>query len=108
MLRSFNYAVEALVQEDGSLSDRERAVMSAWEQLASEGFLRGYEETVRPKMAQLLPRPGDMEGLLDVFQVDKAVYELGYELNNRPDWAKIPFRALQSLCGLQEGCTGPT
>jgi maltose alpha-D-glucosyltransferase / alpha-amylase len=103
MLRSFNYAVEALAQEEGSLSDPERAVLSAWEELASEGFLRGYEETVRAKMAHLLPPAGDMAGLLDVFQVDKAVYELGYELNNRPTWAKIPLRALQSLCGLREG-----
>jgi maltose alpha-D-glucosyltransferase/alpha-amylase len=32
--------------------------------------------------------------MLDAYQLDKAAYELGYELNNRPDWVEIPLRGL--------------
>ena len=35
--------------------------------------------------------------LLDLFLIDKALYELNYELNNRPDWVRIPLRGLAEL-----------
>jgi len=100
MLRSFSYAAEALAQKDGPLTDAEKAMVSAWEQLASEAFLGGYEHIMRGSHAGLLLPPEGLTDLLRVFQADKAVYELGYELNNRPGWVKIPLHALQSLCGL--------
>jgi predicted trehalose synthase len=37
--------------------------------------------------------------LLDLFLLDKALYELNYELNNRPEWARIPLRGLSELLG---------
>jgi maltose alpha-D-glucosyltransferase/alpha-amylase len=46
----------------------------------------------------ILPRdPQELERLLDVYLLEKAIYELGYELGNRPAWAAIPLRGLLQL-----------
>ena len=77
-------------------SGREAAARSAhWEELARERFLEGYHEAVD---STLLP-PGQQatEQLLAVFELEKAVYELRYELNNRPDWVAIPVAGIVRL-----------
>jgi maltose alpha-D-glucosyltransferase/alpha-amylase len=52
------------------------------------------------KDASIVPdERGEFERMLKVFLLDKAVYELGYELNNRPEWAVIPMKGLESLLG---------
>ena len=58
-------------------------------------FLESYLETVD---ASLLP-PGEaaIERLLAVFELEKAVYELRYELDNRPDWVGIPVAGIERL-----------
>jgi maltose alpha-D-glucosyltransferase / alpha-amylase len=48
-----------------------------------------------------VPARKDWELVLKVFLMEKAVYELGYELNNRPDWAAIPMKGILRL--LREG-----
>ena len=66
-----------------------------WEQRAREAFLDGYFETVD---SSLLPPSQDaIHKLLSVFELEKAVYELRYELNNRPDWVKIPVAGILRL-----------
>jgi predicted trehalose synthase len=58
-------------------------------------FLDGYLATVDPS---LLPNGHvGIERLLTVFELEKAVYELRYELDNRPDWVGIPVAAIQRL-----------
>ena len=57
---------------------------------ASE-FLAGYRATIDPT---LVPSGSSMDKLLAVFELEKAVYELRYELNNRPDWVKIPVAGI--------------
>lgn len=48
-----------------------------------------------------LPRnPQELEILSDVYLLEKAIYELGYELNNRPDWVEIPLRGILQLLGI--------
>ena len=86
MLRSFAYAVSAVEILRGT------AAPEGWEQRAREEFLTGYNETVD---ASLLPA-GDaaFERLLTVFELEKAVYELRYELNNRPEWIHIPVAGI--------------
>ncbi|HET7571754.1 MAG TPA: phosphotransferase [Gaiellaceae bacterium] len=89
MLRSFAYAATA------STLDRGVEPPADWEERARERFLDGYLETVDPT---LLP-PGQLavERLLSVYELEKAVYELRYELDNRPDWVRIPVAGIQRL-----------
>jgi predicted trehalose synthase len=62
-----------------------------WEERARQEFLDGYRETIDPS---LVPDGSSMEKLLSVFELEKAVYELRYELNNRPDWVRIPVAGI--------------
>ena len=68
---------------------------TGWEEQAREDFLEAYLEAVDPS---LLPagRPAT-EKLLPIFELEKAVYELRYELNNRPDWVPIPVAGIARL-----------
>jgi maltokinase len=89
MLRSFAYAASAL----SLLRDTEPP--EGWEEQARARFLEGYFETVDPA---LLPAgQAAIDRILSVFELEKAVYELRYELDNRPDWVGIPVRGIQRL-----------
>jgi maltokinase len=89
MLRSFAYAASA-----ASLL-RSVEVPENWEDRARDQFLDGYLATVDPS---LLPSGhAAIERLLAVFELEKAVYELRYELDNRPDWVQIPVAGIQRL-----------
>jgi trehalose synthase-fused probable maltokinase len=89
MLRSFAYAATA------AELTRDAEIPDSWEEQARDRFLESYLETVD---ATLLP-PGDaaIERLLAVFELEKAVYELQYELDNRPDWVGIPVAGIERL-----------
>ena len=89
MLRSFSYVVAGARQLRGV------EVPAGWEERAREAFLETYFDTVDPS---LLP-PGEQpaQQLLSVFELEKAVYELRYELNNRPDWVAIPVAGIARL-----------
>jgi maltokinase len=89
MLRSFSYATA------GSRLLRGRDAPADWEDRARERFLAGYHGTMD---RNLLP-PGQQatDQLLSVFELEKAVYELRYELNNRPDWVSIPVAGILRL-----------
>lgn len=99
MLRSFNYAAETVRREvSASSKDRGvRIVLQQWEQMVGEVFFEHYRRAAGTD-ANFLPRKDLIDPLLQAFQIDKAVYELGYEINNRPTWAEIPITALQRLC----------
>jgi maltokinase len=89
MMRSFAYAASASEILRGVVPPED------WERRARDEFLDAYLESVDPS---LLPagRPG-VEQLLSVFELEKAVYELRYELNNRPDWVGIPVTGILRL-----------
>ena len=62
----------------------------------SAAFLRGYREAAGDGI--FLPHDDDeVARLLDAFLLEKAIYELAYELNNRPDWISIPIRGITEL-----------
>ena len=84
MLRSFAYAVSAVEILRGT------AAPEGWESRARDEFIKGYHETVDPS---LLPvGEAAFSRLLMVFELEKAVYELRYELNNRPGVGAHPGR----------------
>ncbi len=105
LVRSFDYAVSgSLLDPDlgGSIRPGDGPALEPWARFwyvwASATFLRGYREATQG--APFLPRdPADWEVLLDVFLLEKATYELLYELNNRPAWVRIPLRGLLGLVG---------
>ena len=64
-----------------------------------EELLAGYRAAIAT--AGVVPEaPSDFLVLLDAFLLEKVLYELRYELNNRPDWVAIPLRGLSSVLGL--------
>ena len=86
MLRSFAYAASAVRIQRGVEPPEN------WEALCRSEFLDGYLATVDPIL--LPPGRDQVERLLTVFELEKAAYELRYELNNRPDWVAIPVAGI--------------
>ncbi len=97
MLRSFAYAAAVGVMENPAVGTEARAL--AWEEGARAAFLGAYFEVGTP--GALLPRrESSVPALISLFELEKVSYELGYELNNRPDWVWIPLRGIER--GLDE------
>ncbi len=99
MLRSLDYAAHA-VAFGKPAADRPAALaaLTAWEALARRAFLDGYREAAAKSPAPLVP--ASEAALLDAcaaFELEKACYELGYELNNRPDWVPIPLAGIARI-----------
>ena len=89
MLRSFAYAASASELQRGV------AAPADWEERARTAFLDAYFEAVD---GRLLPHGADnAHRMLTIFELEKAVYELRYELNNRPDWVRIPVTGIARL-----------
>lgn len=97
MLRSFHYAARVGLAERGEGTDNELATLGRhWEDRVASSFVEGYRRV--EGVAELLPADGASErALLDAFLLDKAVYEVGYELAHRPDWVGIPLEAIERL-----------
>jgi maltokinase len=89
MLRSFAYAASA-----GDLQ-RGTPAPEGWEERTREAFLSGYFGAVDPSL--LPPGESNARTLLTIFELEKAAYELRYELNNRPDWVRIPVAGIARL-----------
>jgi maltose alpha-D-glucosyltransferase/alpha-amylase len=98
MLRSFNYARwTALRQALEGHADYDRLAPHAedWEKRVRRTFLGAYEEATRG--GGLFEDFGDIQPLLELFELEKALYELRYELNNRPGWVGIPLAGILAL-----------
>ena len=94
MIRSFHYAAYSALFHHATVrpEDKEELQewMHPWQNYVSGIYLTSYLHTVDD--ANFIPEdPGGIQTLLNAFLLDKAVYELGYELNNRPEWAVIPI-----------------
>jgi maltose alpha-D-glucosyltransferase/alpha-amylase len=105
MLRSFNYAAYATLFRVTAERLADFALLEpaarSWERLASQAFLEGYHEVVQGP--PVYPADSDhARGLLDLFVLEKALYELGYELANRPDWLRIPLKGILTLLGQEQ------
>jgi maltose alpha-D-glucosyltransferase / alpha-amylase len=105
MLRSLQYAtastlheqeLRGLVAPEGPGHDRLSVWLGWWLDWTSAALLEGYLETTRGQ--PFVPSELDqVRVLLDAFLLEKAVYELGYEMNNRPDWVRIPLAGIAQV-----------
>jgi trehalose synthase-fused probable maltokinase len=97
MMRSFDYAAHSEdVARSGDSKHRkgdrndQAALDEAWRSRVARQFVRGY--LARAGQARFLPgTAGQFEQLLKIYLLEKAIYELQYELNSRPDWVGIPL-----------------
>ncbi len=86
MIRSLSYAVESVRRAGGPPLD-------GWEGAARAAVLDGYLGAADPDLIPV-SAPGTVD-LLGLFEIEKAVYEVGYELAHRPDWVTVPVEGLQ-------------
>jgi maltose alpha-D-glucosyltransferase/alpha-amylase len=101
MLRSFDYAVATVVfswKERGLVRPADLPALEGWarfwRQWVSASFLGAYLAPARA--AGLVPNDASqLRRLLDALYLDKAVYEIGYELDHRPEWLRIPVRGIR-------------
>jgi maltose alpha-D-glucosyltransferase / alpha-amylase len=99
MLRSFDYARASALRTDTLNADEHdalRAPAAVWAAETRAAFLKGYWAVAGGSALY----GGDAEaarGLLPLFELQKALYELRYELNNRPEWVSIPLAGIRAL-----------
>jgi len=100
MLQSFNYAANMALRneiESGMITQNALPIMEQWAQYwyswVSATFLKSYLATA--SVDSFLPKTkSELQVLLDAYVLEKVIYELGYELNNRPDWVEIPLQRI--------------
>jgi len=103
IIRSFHYAAHSALLRQASLAPRpedDLPILQRWVQYwyvwVSVAFLTSYLDIVTD--VGLVPEDKEQTiVLLDAYILDKAVYEIGYELNNRPDWVSVPLQGIIQL-----------
>lgn len=97
MLRSFDYARAGALRHATRSPDEETALAAPaqeWARRTREAFLRSYRDTVA---GSALAVSDQALSLLSLLELHKALYELRYELDNRPDWVQIPLAGVLNL-----------
>ena len=107
MIRSFDYAVHTALAGHTSptLRPEDKPALEQWGRFwytwVSAQFLHSYLAGIQG--TGLVPSdPSDLRTLLDAYLLDKAAYEVSYELNNRPEWVHVPLRGMLRLLGARE------
>ncbi|MGI8431015.1 MAG: maltose alpha-D-glucosyltransferase [Chthoniobacterales bacterium] len=99
MMRSFQYAAYSALWQSAT-RDEDRVFLERWADLwyrqMSATFLESYLRTTAGA-GFLPPKESDLQVLLEAYLLDKAIYEVGYELNHRPDWVVIPIRGIKHI-----------
>ena len=100
MLRSFDYAAMTVVARHrasfGTTVEQALERIEDWRRTASAAFLDSYRQHVDGS-ANLPSDRAAADALLDLFLLQKAIYETGYELGNRPAWVGIPLAGILEL-----------
>ncbi|MGZ0172259.1 MAG: maltose alpha-D-glucosyltransferase, partial [Planctomycetales bacterium] len=105
MIRSLHYAscttaVGMLPSPDPAITN-EKHWQRFWYECAAAAFSLAYKDTAEGQ--PFLPADWEaFEKLLDLFLIEKVLYELRYEINNRPDWVRIPLAGLNAVLGLKD------
>jgi maltose alpha-D-glucosyltransferase/alpha-amylase len=107
MLRSYDYArhvairdaiERGLVEESGDAYERLETWGRCWYSWVAASFVRSY--LAASSGAAYLPASTEgTAALLEIFMLEKAIYELGYEMGSRPDWAGVPLRGVLDMLG---------
>jgi maltose alpha-D-glucosyltransferase/alpha-amylase len=99
MMRSFQYAAYSALWQPAMRAEDVPFLeywADLWYRQMSSIFLQSYLQTA--SSAMFVPQNSDdLQILLEAYLLDKAVYEIGYELNNRPDWVIIPIRGIKHI-----------
>ena len=106
MLRSFDYARHSALQQatqTGADHDRQAALARRWERHTREAFMAAYAEvTIAGGLYADEAAFAAVGPLLDLFELEKALYELRYEIDNRPDWIGVPLAGIAALAGIED------
>jgi maltose alpha-D-glucosyltransferase / alpha-amylase len=101
MLRSFSYAAYAALNTFAQRRPDDAKNLEPWTTLwqnaVSTGFLRAYQLTISEANPTLIPQPAQAQLLLNAYLLEKSLYELLYELDNRPTWVHIPLAGILAL-----------
>jgi len=101
MLRSFGYAAYAGLNAFALARPEEAKSLEPWARLwqnaVSAEYLRAYRKSIAAGIPRLIPQPAQAEMLLNAYLLEKALYELLYELDNRPAWIRIPLSGILTL-----------
>ena len=96
-MTSFSYAAQAGLQRFAQRRPDDARTMDLWAQLwtnaVTTSFLASYQQSIAAAPG-LIPPPETAELLLQIALLEKALYELQYELNNRPEWVRIPLAGI--------------
>jgi len=109
LLRSFAYASATVAHRMAEMQPTAQAALATraeeWRREVCAAFLTSYFQTMAGVAS--LPGPREVEALLHFFALEKALYEVSYELANRPTWVDIPLSGVLRLCEGGPGELGP-
>jgi maltose alpha-D-glucosyltransferase/alpha-amylase len=99
MLRSFDYAAVSALKSDRIRAEDAPSLepwSRFWNHWVAVVFLKSY--LAGASKGEFLPKSNDeMKTLLDLYVLEKAIYELSYELNNRPEWVGVPIQGILEI-----------
>ena len=107
MLRSFDYAIRSVLMDLGADRADQLETLEPWVRLWKERTGRAFLDGYREGVGDAASYPEDEEqarALIGLFTLEKALYEIRYELDNRPDWVGIPIKSVLDL--LEDGEEG--
>jgi maltose alpha-D-glucosyltransferase/alpha-amylase len=101
MLRSFHYAAYNGLFTNIMIDKTDRTILEPWSEVwyyyMSQFYMKAYIDNLKDAGRFIPEEKEDLKILLQTFLLEKAIYELNYELNNRPEWVLIPIRGIKSL-----------
>jgi maltose alpha-D-glucosyltransferase/alpha-amylase len=109
MIRSFDYAAIAAVRQIAETRPvalpRMAELADAWRERAVDGFRAAYRKAMRGCRAYPVSKL-QAKAMIDFFTLEKAVYEVNYELANRPGWVAIPLNGILRVLAKEGGPPG--
>ena len=95
MMRSFHYAAYGKILLNENYREQDMQFLESWAEQWQHYVSRFYLGAYMEKMGLGTKLPYEDDVLIRTYLIEKAVYELGYELNGRPDWTAIPLRGIE-------------